>query len=409
MPGPGYYWIGAEEEKEVLDVIRSRRLNRYGTVDDPEFQAKVVTLEKEVCTRFDVPFSLAVTSGTSALIVALNALRIGPGDEVIVPGYTYIASMSAVIFAGAVPVLAEIDESLNLDPADVEARITPRTKAIMVVHMLGNPARLDQLLDIARRHKLLVIEDTAQAFGGQYKGKHLGTFGDVGTYSFNIFKTINAGDGGLLVMKDEELFKTAFAYHDQGHLPLRMGLEVGKRSVIGMNFRMNELTGAVLIAQLRKLDALLGDLRRIKTRLKNALSQVPGVGFRDIVDEKGECSSLLVMLLPDAAIAKNVAAELGSKTISESGWHVYNNMEQILAKRQLTVGPPFQSKEFPTTVEYTQGMLPKTDAILTRAINLSIGVVDAGLGSGYGLHPKATNEEIDQVAETVTRALKKYL
>ena len=209
MPGPGFYWIGEEEEKEVLDVIRSRRLNRYGSSDDAEFQAKVVTLEKEVCARFDVPHSLAVTSGTSALIVALNALKIGPGDEVIVPGYTYIASMSAIIFAGAVPVLAEIDESLNLDPADVEAKITPRTKAIMVVHMLGNPARLDQLLDIARRHKLLVVEDSAQAFGGRYKGRHLGTYGDVGTYSFNIFKTINAGDGGLLVMKDEELFKTA--------------------------------------------------------------------------------------------------------------------------------------------------------------------------------------------------------
>lgn len=409
MPGPGYYWIGAEEEKEVLDVIRSRRLNRYGSSDDPEFQAKVVTLEKAVCARFEVPYSLAVTSGTSALIVALNALRIGPGDEVIVPGYTYIASMSAIIFAGAVPVLAEIDESLNLDPADVEAKITPRTKAIMVVHMLGNPARLDELLAIAKRHKLLVIEDTAQAFGGRYKGRHLGTFGEVGTFSFNIFKTINAGDGGLLIMKDEELFKTAFAYHDQGHLPLRMGLEVGKRSVIGMNFRMNELTGAVLVAQLKKLDALLADLHRIKSRLKSAISQVPGVGFRDIVDEEGECASLLVMLLPDAASAKNVAAELGSKTISESGWHVYNNMEQILAKRQLTPGPPFQSKEFPTEVEYTQGMLPQTDSILTRAINLSIGVVDAGLGSGYGLHPKATDAEIDQVAETVIRALKKHL
>jgi len=409
MPGPGFYWIGEEEEKEVLEVIRSHRLNRYGSADDPQFKAKVVTLEKEVCARFESPYSLAVTSGTSALIVALNALRIGPGDEVIVPGYTYIASISAIIFAGAVPVLAEVDESLNLDPADVEAKITPRTRALMVVHMLGNPARIDELMRIAEKHNLQVIEDTAQAFAGRYKGKHLGTFGDIGTFSFNIFKTINAGDGGLLVMKNEEIFKTAFAYHDQGHLPLRMGLEIGKRSVIGTNFRMNELTAAVLLAQLRKIDMLLADLHRIKSRLKGHLRKIDGIGFREILDEEGECATLLVMLMPDAEIARKVAADLGSKTISESGWHVYNNMEQILAKRQLTPGPPFQSTEFPTDVEYRQGMLPRTDAILSRAINLSIGVVDAGLGSGFGLHPKATDTEIDEVGEKITATIKKYL
>lgn len=409
MPGPGFYWIGEEEEKEVLDVIRSKRLNRYGSADDPYFQAKVVTLEKEIRQRFSSPYSLAVTSGTAALVVALNALRIGPGDEVIVPGYAFIASISSVICAGAVPVLAEVDQSLNLDPADVESKISPRTKAIIVVHMLGNPAKLNTLMKIAEKHNLPVIEDTAQAFGGTYRGKPLGTFGTIGTYSFNIFKTINAGDGGLLIMKDEELFKTAFAYHDQGHAPLRMGLEIGKRSVIGMNFRMNELTAAVLLAQLRKLDDLLADLHRVKGRLKTALRTVTGLGFREITDEKGECASLLVMLLPDAGIAQGVASDLGTKRISESGWHVYNNMEQILEKRQLTAGPPFASSEFPTKVEYRRGMLPQTDSILSRAVNISIGVVDAGLGAGFGLHPKATDAEIDLVAERIIDSLGKYL
>lgn len=409
MPGPGFYWIGEEEEKEVIDVIRSRHLNRYGSADDPDFLAKTVTFEKTVRERFGAPYSLAVASGSAALIVALNALRIGPGDEVIVPGYTFIASISSVIFAGAVPVLAEVDESLNLDPEDVEQRITPRTKAIMAVHMLGNPAKIDRLLEIAKRHNLLVIEDTAQAFGARFKGKHLGTYGDIGTYSFNIYKTINAGDGGLIVTKDEETFKTAFAYHDQGHMPLRMGLEIGKRSVIGFNFRMNELTAAVLLAQFRKLDELLGDLHRIKSRLKSRLQTIPGLGFREITDEEGECGTLLVMLLPDEEIAGKVATDLGSKTISESGWHVYSNMEQILSKRQLTPGPPFQSTEFPTDVEYKKGMLPKTDALLKRAVNLSIGVVDPGLGSGFGLHPKATESEIDATAERLMAVLKQYV
>jgi len=409
MPGPGFYWIGEEEEKEVIDVIRSRHLNRYGSADDPDFLAKTVTFEKTVRERFGAPYSLAVASGSAALIVALNALRIGPGDEVIVPGYTFIASISSVIFAGAVPVLAEVDESLNLDPDDVEQRITPRTKAIMAVHMLGNPAKIDRLLEIAKRHNLLVIEDTAQAFGARFKGQYLGTYGDIGTYSFNIYKTINAGDGGLIVTKDEETFKTAFAYHDQGHMPLRMGLEIGKRSVIGFNFRMNELTAAVLLAQFRKLDELLGDLHRIKSRLKSRLQTIPGLGFREITDEEGECGTLLVMLLPDEEIAGKVATDLGSKTISESGWHVYSNMEQILSKRQLTPGPPFQSTEFPTDVEYKKGMLPKTDSLLKRAVNLSIGVVDPGLGSGFGLHPKATESEIDETAERLMSVLKRYV
>lgn len=409
MPGPGYYWIGEEEEREVLEVVRSRHLNRYGDASDPAFKAKVVTFERMVCERFGVKHSLAVSSGTAALFVALQTLRIGPGDEVICPGYTFVASMSSIIFAGAVPVLAEVDDTLNLDPADVEAKITPRTKAILAVHMLGAPAAVAELAAVAERHNLYLIEDTAQAFGASLDGKPLGTFGIIGTYSFNIYKTINAGDGGMVVMNDEQLFHTAFGIHDQGHKPLRMGLEVGSRSIIGFNFRMNELTGAVLIAQLRKLDALLTDLRSTKSRLKEALGDVPGLGFRRVLDSDGECATLLVLTLPSASAAAAIAAELGTVTLDHSGWHVYSNMEHILAKRQLVPGPPFDSTEFATDVDYAKGMLPKTDDLLRRSINLSIGVVDTGLGSGVGVHPKASAEEIDAVAARVREAAAKHL
>lgn len=410
MPGPGYYFIGEEEEKEVLEVIRSGHLNRYGSETDPKFKKKVYTLEQEVAKKFGATYGLAVSSGTAALVVALSAARIGPGDEVICPGYTFIASMSSIITVGAVPVLAEIDESLNLDPADVEKRITPRTKAILAVHMLGNPCDMDKLLDIAKRHKIMLIEDTAQAFGGTYKGKHLGTMGLIGTYSFNVYKTINAGDGGLLLTNSEEMFKTSFAVHDQGHMPLRTGLEVGNRSVVGQNFRMNELTGAVLLAQFRKLDTLVARLHAIKKRYKDILKrELPGLQFRKLNDEEGECATLLTVLLPSKEAADAVSTKLGTKTVSHSGWHVYNNMEQILGKKQLTAGPPFHSKEFPTDVEYRIGMLPQTDAILNRAINISIGVVDAGLGSGFGINPLSTDEEIDQKAMAFVAAAKEYL
>jgi dTDP-4-amino-4,6-dideoxygalactose transaminase len=408
MPGPGYYWIGKEEEEEVLEVVRSKYLFRYGDLGDPGFTKKVYTLEQEVSKKFGINHALAVSSGTAALIVAMSAAKIGPGDEVIVPGYTFIASISSVIACGAVPVLAEVDESLTLDPADVEKRITPKTKAILGVHMLGNPCNNDALQALADKHTIMYIEDAAQAFGGMYKGKYLGTMGKIGIYSFNLFKTINAGDGGMVVTGDEDLYTTAFAFHDQGHLPNRAGVEVGNRSVIGWNFRMTELTAAFLLAQFRKLDTLKAELRRVKLRYKEQLKGTPGIRFRTINDP-GECHTLLTIFLPSKEIADKVCGDLGTKTISHSGWHVYNNMEQILGKKQLTAGPPFRSKEFPTEVEYTKGMLPRTDRLLERAVNISIGVVDPGLGAGFGVNPMSTDAEIDEKAEKVIETVGKYV
>ena len=174
MPGPGMELIGEEEKRELLEVLEAGYLFRYGSPDNPAFKAKVYHLEQEVARLVGVRHAVAVNSGTTALLVALAGLGVGPGDEVIVPGYTFIASMSSVIYARAIPILAEIDRTFNLDPADVRRKITPRTKAIMAVHMLGNPARLDELKAIADEHNLLLIEDCAQAFGASYKGRRVG-------------------------------------------------------------------------------------------------------------------------------------------------------------------------------------------------------------------------------------------
>lgn len=410
MPGPGFEWIGKEEEQEVVEAIRASWLFRYGDEKNPQFKHKVVTLEEEVCKKFGIKHALAVTSGTSALLVALSALQIGPGDEVIVPGYTFIASMSSVIMARAIPILAEVDESLTLDPEDVEKRITPHTKAIMAVHMLGNPCHLEKLREIAKKHNLLLIEDTAQAFGGSYKGTRLGTIGDIGTFSFNIFKTINAGDGGMVVTDDAEVYKRAFGYHDQGHLPLRMGVEIGKRTIIGQNFRMNELTGAFILAQFRKLDLILGQLRKIKSRFKQQIQDIDGLEFRRINDVEGECSTLLTVFLPDKQRADAVAEKLNTLTVAHSGWHVYNNMEQILGKMTITSeGCPFTCPYYKGEVEYEKGMLPQTDNLLERAINISVGVVDRGLGSAFGIHPHSSDDEIDQKAEEFRKAVQACL
>lgn len=399
--GPGSYLFGNEERKEVMDVLETGYLSRYGAEDNPSFKRKVVTFEKEFANKVGADYCVAVSSGTGALMACLAALGIGAGDEVIVPGYTFIASISSIILSNAVPVLAEIDESLTIDPEDIEKKITSRTKAIMPVHMLGNPCDMDGIMSIAKKHNLFVIEDCCQAAGAMYKGKRVGTIGDVGAFSLNIYKTITAGDGGAVVTNNSDLYERVFGFHDQGHKPNRTGIEVGARSIIGMNMRINELTGAVALAQVRKLDAILGILKSKKDRLKNQLQNIPNAGFRKINDE-GECHTLLTLLFETKELADAFCKKIGSKPLATSGWHVYNNMEQILNKKTATeYNCPYACSHYGKEIEYHAHMLPKTDAILERAVNISIGVVDKGLGAGYGVNINSSEEEIDQVAENL--------
>ena len=399
--GPGSYVFGAEEKKELMDVIESGNLFRYGTPGVDGFQAKVATFEREMAERLGHRHVVATSSGTGSLQCCLAALGIGAGDEVIVPGYTFIASISTVILANAVPVLAEVDESLTIDPTKIEQLITPRTRAIIPVHMLGNPCDMDPILEIAKKHGLYVIEDCCQAVGASYKGKRLGTIGDMGAYSLNVFKTITTGDGGFVGTSDDDLYERAFGFHDQGHKPSRMGVEVGNRSIVGMNMRMNELTGAVAVAQGRKLDGILELLRKKKAMLKGALQGLPGLGFRRINDP-GECATLLTLLFETKEKAARFCEIMGTSPIANSGWQVYNNMEQVLNKVTATrANCPYDCPRFETQVEYHRHMLPQTDDILDRAVNISVGVVDKGLGSGCGININSTDEEIAATAARI--------
>ena len=404
MPGPGNDLIDEREVEAVARVLRSGYLGRYGPDDDPEFGAEVLTLEQRIAELIGVRHAVAVNSGTSAIWTLISALGIGPGDEVIVPGFTFVASMSAIVYAGAKPVLAEVDDTFNLDPVDVEARITDKTKAILAVHMLGAPCDLDALGDVARRHGLVIIEDAAQAFGGSYHGRRLGSIGVGGAYSFNIYKTITCGDGGMLVTDTPDLYERCFALHDQGHLPLRHGTEVGQRPFLGLNLRMTELSGAVLNVQLDKLDYILSTLHSNKAALRAAIETIPGVSFRRLADPAGDVATHLVVVLPDAAGAAAVASELGTKTLANSGWHVYANMEHLRSRRIVS---GFAS----SVADYVAdpGLLPATDALLARSITLGIGVVDAGIGSAFGLNVRSTASDIEQVAKRFQVAVEHHV
>ncbi len=404
MPGPGNDLIDELEVEAVTRVLRSGYLGRYGPDDDPSFGAEVLTLEQSVADLAGVHHALAVNSGTSAIWILLSALGIGPGDEVIVPGFTFVASMSAIVYAGATPVLAEVDDTFTLDPKDVEARITSKTKAILAVHMLGSSCDLDALTDIATRHGLLLIEDAAQAFGGSYHGRRLGSIGVGGAYSFNLYKTITCGDGGMLVSDTRDLYERCFALHDQGHLPLRHGIEVGQRPFLGLNMRMNEVSAAVLNAQLTKLDYILTTLRNNKAAFRAAIETTPGVGFRRLTDPAGDIATHLVVVLPDADTAAAVARDLDTKTLSNSGWHVYANMEHLRSRRIVS---GFAS----AVADYMAdpGLLPATDALLARSITLGVGVVDAGIGSAFGINVRSTATDIEKAADRFRTAVENHL
>jgi dTDP-4-amino-4,6-dideoxygalactose transaminase len=394
MAGPGAYWFGNEEIEAVMDVIKKGYLFRYGSKDDPKFLHTVANLEKEFAKYCGTNYALATTSGTASCLASALALGLKPGDEIIVPAYTFVASYTSVIFAGLVPVLAEIDESLTLDPADIEKRITRKTKAIMPVHMLGNPSDMDKIMAIAGKHNLLVLEDSCQAAGASYKGRKIGTIGNIGAFSLNIFKTINTGDGGLLVTNDQSVYETAFGIHDQGHKPSRLGVEVGARSVLGLNFRMNELTAAVALAQLGKLDKIVATLREKRAKLKKLISEAKGFKFRRLNDPDGDCATLCTVIFDSREKAVKVSQALGSKTVDQSGWHVYANMEHVL-RHLKEAGQP-----------HTKGSYPKTDDILSRSMNISVGVVDGGLGAGWGININSTDAEIEAAARQFIAACK---
>jgi len=414
MPGPGMELVGEEEIQEVLEVLRSGYLYRYDVAPGKtKFQGKVIKVEEYVARLSKVQYAVALNSGTSALLTALIGLGIGPGDEVIVPGFTFVASISSIAFAGAVPVLAEIDRTLNLDPEDVKKKITPRTKAIMVVHMMGNPARLDELKAIADEHNLFLVEDCAQAFGASYRGRPIGSIGQVGTFSFNVYKTITSGDGGMIITDDEELYKRCFAFHDQGHSPRRTGAEIGKRPFLGLDFRYTELQAAVLLAQLRKLPKMLDHLQTNKRRFRSLIADLPGLEFREVLDSEEELGTILTVFLPDPDIAQKLAKDLGSKVVAEAGWHVYNNMEHLLDQRMPT--PVHCSFSCPNYTEsggqmrYSKGMLPQTDELLSRAINISIGVPDPSLGSAFGVSVTDDLEVVEERAAEFRRLAGQYL
>jgi len=302
---PGGMEIGDEELQALERVIRSRNLFRYyGIGDGPH---EVAAFEAEFATHMGAEYALCVNAGSSALICALIGVGVGRGDEVIIPAYTWNATANAVLATGAIPVLAEVDESLTIDPADVERKLTPRTKALLPVHMRGNAADMNALVELAHAHGLALVEDACQAAGASLGGRRLGTFGDAGAFSLQFNKIITTGEGGVLVTNRRDLYDVAIEVHDCAG-PVRDGGQPPRFP--GFNFRASELTGAVARVQLTRLDGLLERMRARHDQLAAAVERLPGLTLRRSNDAAGDAGLALIAYAETAALAADAADAL---------------------------------------------------------------------------------------------------
>ena len=390
---PGTQFYDNQEQGEVSEAVASRSLFRWYGPAKPE---KVTKFEQEFAKFLDSKFVLGVTSGTGALHCALTALNVGPGDEVILPAWSWYSSYNAILLTGALPVFAEVDESFNIDPHDVERKITPQTKVIMVVHLMGAPVNMNGINAVARQHNLKVLEDSAQCAGGQYKGRRTGSIGDIGIFSFQIHKLMTAGEGGAVVTNDPLLYERAVRFHDLGLLRPPTKAELGTPAMsgfVGTNYRMNEMTGGVLRAQLRKMETMLAAQRRNCRCVKDGIRSLPGLKMRTSNDPDGDIGITIDLLLPSKEARDQFVAAMAAENVP---------MAPPTAAVVLPLAPYIENKvtphaEWPTfksargeAMRYGRECSPRTADIFDRAATLTIG-------------PKYTDNDLSDIVAAITK------
>jgi dTDP-4-amino-4,6-dideoxygalactose transaminase len=374
---PGVHYYGPDEEAAAVRVIRQRSPFRYYGAS---FLAEADSLEKEFAARIGRRYAQGTSSCTNGLASAMAALGIGPGQEVLLPGFFWVATVAAVIRCGGVPVLVEVNESFTMDPEDLERKITPHSRLIVPIHMAGAACNMPAIMEIARRRVIPVLEDCAQANGASLAGSPVGTFGDMAVFSFQMNKNITAGEGGMIVTDNEQLWLRANAAHDVG-VPWLGGSPVtdSEHVMFGAGARMSELTAAVVRVQLRKLDAIVAHMRASKYRIQEAIVGLRGLQWRRIADPDGDSGPFIIAMLADADAAARLAGQAGSRGLNctrlhEYGLHVYYNVRALVEKRSHSADgfPWTHPANMPLVRDYHHGALPRTDALLARSVILPV-------------------------------------
>ena len=397
---PGFELWSDLERKELNDVVDNGILMRYGFDGMRKGHWKSRELEAAICQTFGCNYAQLTSSGTAALTTALSALGIGYGDEVITPAFTFVASFEAVLSVGAVPVLVDVDDTLTLNPDAIRKAITPKTKAIMPVHMCGSMADMDALIAICKEHKLILLEDACQSIGGTYKGKKLGTIGDAGTFSFDFVKTITCGEGGVVMTNREDVFEKSDGFTDHGHDHKGVDRGADLHPFIGYNFRISELHAAVGLAQVRRLPEFLSIQKKNHQTLRSILSTIPEISFRRIPDPQGDSCSFLCWFLPSAEITRAVVDELKAQGILagnfywfDNNWHYIRKWDHL--KNAVTLNS--LSPEIKTRLmEQANKDFSASDAVMSRCICTAISLA-------------WTAEQLEQKGKQILAAVEKVL
>lgn len=394
---PGTELFGAEERKEVNDVMQTGVLFRYGHEAQRNNHWKAREFENEVKKITGAKYAHAVSSGSTAIATALAASGIGAGDEVIVPPFTFIATIEAVLFLGAIPIFAEIDETLCLSAKGIEAAVTPKTRGVCLVHMCGGNAEMDSIMKVIRKYNLVLVEDAGQAFASTYKGVHTGLFGRAGSYSFDFFKIATAGEGGVLVTNEEEVYKKADVYSDHGHDHIGNNRGMENHPYLGFNYRISELHAAVGLAQTRKVPGMLEKNRQNKKKLTDLLSTNPSVSFSKPGDETGDSATFLNLFLPDTESAGRTVKALNEAGVGGFNYwftNMYHFINQWDHLKQMKTVSRLGIEMTGSSQDYKTLQLPKSQEVVGRLIS-------------FGIRCTWTDEEIHKLATSILAAVEK--
>lgn len=392
---PGTELFGAEEKKEVNDVLDTGILFRYGHDTQRNGHWKAKEFEEEVKKITGAKYAHAMSSGSTAIATALAASGIGAGDEVIVPPFTFIATIEAVLFVGAIPVFAEIDETLCLSAEGIKKAITPDTKAVCLVHMCGGMADMDSIMKVVKEHDLILVEDAGQAFGASYKGTATGLFGKAGSYSFDFFKIATAGEGGVMVTNDDEVYKIADCYSDHGHNHEGNNRGMEQHPILGFNYRIGELNAAVGLAQARKVPHIREANKKYKKLLTKLLSANKHISFARLVDENGDSATFLNLFLPDAEAAQRVVAELNKNNVGGFNYwytNMYHFINQWEHLKNMQTASKLTVQLVGSSQDYKTLQLPKSQEVVGRLIS-------------FGVRCTWTEEEVTALAAKINECI----
>ncbi|MFS4415624.1 DegT/DnrJ/EryC1/StrS family aminotransferase [Maribacter sp. 2307ULW6-5] len=396
---PGFELFGEREREQVNEVLQTGVLMRYGFDGMRNNVWKARELEEAVAKRMQTRYAQAVSSGTAALTVALQSAGVGAGDEVIMPTFTFVASFESILAIGAVPILVDVDDTLTLDPKCVARAITPRTKVVMPVHMCGSMADLDALKEICDTHGLLLLEDACQAIGGSYGGKPLGSYGDLGCFSFDYVKTITCGEGGALITDNERFHKNADHYSDHGHDHLGSDRGADAHPFLGYNFRISELNAAVGCAQIKRLDEFLALQKRHYDIMRKAIGPIEGIAFRRVPAGGVENYSFLNFFLPSRPLAQKAQQALTEAGVDacfywyDNNWHYYRKWAHLTHLTSLGKLPQEIVQQLP---DYEKSNFSQSDHWVGRTLSCLVKI-------GW------TRAEVEERAQKMAQVLKRVL